>query len=525
MAHDVFLSHSSRNKTVADAMCAVLESAGIRCWAAPRDVPPGATWADAITGAIRESRAFVLIFSSDSNRSPQVLREVDQAVQAGVPLFPFRIDETAASPALDFYIRVAHWLDALTPPLTAHLHRLRDALKALLESAGPTGPPPPPPEPPARHGRRRLIVAVVLAVLLIAGGAYALLRDREHSRPTGGSAGLTVKTEEEARSPTVIDPWRDVLDAAVAAAGAGDWETASKRLAEAKAALAPAAALPAMLLEGVAYYEEGAWRAFLQGWAEAVGSERDAATRYPKRIRRTKDGAVMVLIPAGTFQMGAVPGDVEAHEDEKPRHEVTLSKAYYMDEHEVTLRQWSLYLAGGGGTFPDRLRGESTDAHPIHKVTWSETVAFARWAGATLPTEAQWERAAKGGHDDYVYPWGTADQTSRRNVGGSDDGFGGIAPVKSYAPNDFGLYDMSGNVWERCADLYDSAYYRASPTRDPLGPQSGLKSLPGADSDFSGVVRGGGWGGDSAVRVSHRISSNAFVERFDGLGFRLTKSL
>ena len=131
MAHDVFISYSERDKTVADAMCATLEGRKIRCWIAPRDVGPG-TWAGALIDAIRESRVFVLIFSDGSNRSPQVLREVAEAVSSGIPIIPFRIEDVQLSKDMQYYIKTIHWLDAFTPPLERHLKKLVGWIEALL---------------------------------------------------------------------------------------------------------------------------------------------------------------------------------------------------------------------------------------------------------------------------------------------------------------------------------------------------------------------------------------------------------
>ena len=181
---------------------------------------------------------------------------------------------------------------------------------------------------------------------------------------------------------------------------------------------------------------------FLAGWAEPVGTELDAATGFPQRIRRLKDGMEMVLVPAGTFRMGVVPGDVLGKdiEDERPRHEVTLTKAYYLDVHEVTnaqfltfaeatnhatkpeVRNWARVFSPEGRAADDawaetpgaswRLpltgatKQDDWEAHPVVLVSWGDATDYAAWAGAELPTEAQFERALRAGVEDAVYPWG-----------------------------------------------------------------------------------------------------------------------
>jgi hypothetical protein len=131
MAHDVFISHSSLDKPVADAMCALLEADGVRCWIAPRDVLPGVPFAETIIDAIAQSRILVLIFSSRSNDSDQVLREVDQAVRKGIYIVPFRIENVPLSKPMEYYVAATHWLDALTPPLERHLQYLAETIRIL----------------------------------------------------------------------------------------------------------------------------------------------------------------------------------------------------------------------------------------------------------------------------------------------------------------------------------------------------------------------------------------------------------
>src|SRR2546430_1350524 len=155
MAHDVFISHSSNNRTVANAVCAALESIGIRCWIAPRDVLPGRSYSGEITRAIQQSRAFVLIFSEHSNNSEQVLREVQLAANSRLHIVQFRIDAVLPSDDLEYYLSGPHWLDAVTPPLEDHLDQLKSSMKALLslpragseETVVAAAAPPPPPPP------------------------------------------------------------------------------------------------------------------------------------------------------------------------------------------------------------------------------------------------------------------------------------------------------------------------------------------------------------------------------------------
>ncbi|MGD0644662.1 MAG: TIR domain-containing protein [Candidatus Bathyarchaeia archaeon] len=132
MAHDVFVSYSAKDKPVADAVCATLESRKIRCWIAPRDVLPGADYATALINGINDSRLMIVVFSNESNKSTHVMREVERAVSKAIPIIPLRIENVTPSKAMEYYLSTPHWLDAITPPLETHLQKLADTVQTLL---------------------------------------------------------------------------------------------------------------------------------------------------------------------------------------------------------------------------------------------------------------------------------------------------------------------------------------------------------------------------------------------------------
>lgn len=138
MAHDVYISYSSPDKAIADAMCATLERRGIRCWIAPRDIKPGESYASAIVDAVGVSHVFVLIFSHSASQSRQVVNEVAEAIDRDIPVIPFRIEDVLPSKELSYFIGNIHWLDALTPPLEQHLLRLIEDVQRLLDIPQPT---------------------------------------------------------------------------------------------------------------------------------------------------------------------------------------------------------------------------------------------------------------------------------------------------------------------------------------------------------------------------------------------------
>ena len=117
MTHDVFISYSSKDKAVADAVCATIENRKVRCWIAPRDVPPGLPYAAALVNAINDSKVFVLVLSKGSNSSGAVMREVEEAVDTGIPIIPLRIEDIEPTAAMRYYIKSLHWIDAMSPPL------------------------------------------------------------------------------------------------------------------------------------------------------------------------------------------------------------------------------------------------------------------------------------------------------------------------------------------------------------------------------------------------------------------------
>ena len=243
-----------------------------------------------------------------------------------------------------------------------------------------------------------------------------------------------------------------------------------------------------------------------------------------QKIRFETDRAVMRLIPAGEFEMGDHFG--EGQSDERPVHTVYLD-AFYMDETEVTNAMYRSFVeATGYSNIPfhwnkaDDLGRLGKPHFPVIYVTWYDAMAYAQWAGKRLPTEAEWEYAARGGRVGGRYPWGDEASHAHANYSGEvePDIWYWPAPVKRFPQNDYGLYDMAGNVWEWCMDEYDRDFYATSPRNNPVA--GGL-----IDNDFRTlsahrVWRGGAWdGGAKSLTVSNR-SQSAPSSRFLKTGFR-----
>ena len=240
----------------------------------------------------------------------------------------------------------------------------------------------------------------------------------------------------------------------------------------------------------------------------------------PTRANDQKGGLEYVEIPPGKFQMGCVDGDDACLNQEKPRHNVAITNPFWLSRTEVTVgayerfiedggykeeQYWQAGTAGGTGDPLDWMSQRSQPDEPVVGISWYEAFAYCAWAGGRLPTEAEWEYAARGGQEGRRYPWGN--QATETDASFSSE----RQPVASFRQNDWGLYDVSGNVWEWTQDWYREDYYQNSPNSDPRGPRKGELR----------VTRGGSWksGTASVLRLSGRYGRQP-EERTEGIGFR-----
>jgi sulfatase modifying factor 1 len=255
-----------------------------------------------------------------------------------------------------------------------------------------------------------------------------------------------------------------------------------------------------------------------------------------------RDGQKYAWIPAtaAPFEMGCSTGDLECGDDEKPAHPVTLSKGFWMAQMPVTVSAWKRYRAATGApTLPTtddygrtNWNEAGPDDMPVVMETWQEASSFCQWAGMRLPTEAEWEYAARAGttgerygdldsiawygnnsgnqHIDAAALWASLNQNDpayeqRLKANGNT-----THTVGQKQPNPWQLEDMLGDVWQWTADWYSDRYYQSSPDRDPSGPSSGQYK----------VLRGGSWANMSGkVRVSGRLANDPGLQ-FNRIGFR-----
>ena len=208
MKYTVFISHSSNDKAVADRVCNFLEGHGIKCWIAPRDVTPGKNYGAAIVDAIDECAVFLLILSNESNRSGQVVREVERAASRNAVLIPVRVEDVKPSRDLEFYVSTAHWLDASGKPLEKHLDALVDAIMNWQNKAEPqvhpVMPRTSPVQPTVRRSNLLLLVGGAIVVVAIIGFAIRLA-NRPHSpglAQASTSVGVAKDSGSQAASPS-----------------------------------------------------------------------------------------------------------------------------------------------------------------------------------------------------------------------------------------------------------------------------------------------------------------------------------
>ncbi|MGQ0733751.1 MAG: formylglycine-generating enzyme family protein [Acidobacteriota bacterium] len=259
--------------------------------------------------------------------------------------------------------------------------------------------------------------------------------------------------------------------------------------------------------------------------------------------------AGMAVVPAGDYWMGRVRlwlideigWQVRERADDRPLHLVHLD-AFAIDVHEVTNAAYGEFVAATGRRAPYHWRGGQPPADrgtmPVYNVSWHDAVAYCAWKGKRLPTESEWEKASRGGLDRQDFPWGMEYDAAPSGAGGQSDtppagGPGSAAAaaprpnawsnsalgptaVGSFAPNGYGVYDMSGNVWEWTADWYDLFAYSVAERRNPTGPATGQYK----------VIRGGGWS-ESESRlgtVYHRNFANPDLKA-PTVGFRCAASV
>ena len=408
-SHDVFISYSSSDKTVAEAACHVIEEHGIRCWIAPRDVPPGSNYADVIDAAIIGCSVFVLIFSQEAAISAWVQSELNIAFSEQKHIIPFRIDDTPLRGANRLILNKTHWIDAF--PL--YEEKLAELSKSILRILG---------------------------------------RDTDSHLSTFDSARRSKSLMGRVSLKSVLIVITIFF-----------------------------------LCSAVTYYYSFYLRrqTFIYDENGLFVKTGQLDSRQSEALCSILNG--MVKVEGGIFEMGNLPSvDMDGMRVEQDKygdvvHPVSLSD-FYICRHELTQEEWSAFVPLENYTkYPG-------GKNPVDYLSWDDCVQFTEILSSltglrfSLPTEAQWEFAARGGNPGKnrgnYYSGGNDAQT----VGWifSSSGKREIQPVERKTSNELGLYDMTGNVSEWCLDFF--AEYPDSLVENPTGPNNGeLRVLRGGD--------------------------------------------
>jgi formylglycine-generating enzyme required for sulfatase activity len=476
MPRQVFVSHASANADMAMAICNGLEVRGVSCWIAPRDVAFDGTYGTEIMKGLRECDVFLILVTDASAESQQVEREAERASHYKKRIIPVIVGRNEPGPRLEFYVAGRQQFPCGSMPDDRFLADLTSAIR----QGGGAGAPPAPraPRTPEAHGIpsasvKLLAAAAAIAVILIVA-AYMYSRS-----PASGPTA--VQTQDSSTRPEASESTpRESAPPPFDGAAQGGARSQPQVVQSSSPPASRTAAATADSREGRA----SAPPPPAPGPAPAAGAS-SAVTVNGAGLR-------FVAIPAGTFQMGCSEGDTACSDDERPVRRVAVFP-FQMSRTEVTQEFWEAVT----GKNPSDFEGSG---QPVESVSWEDAQNFVdrlnqRGDGFRyrLPTEAEWEYAARAGEntapDLTAVAWfGLAQRSARSSR---------PQAVGTKAPNRWGLYDMLGNVAEWCEDWYSPSFQR--------------------------VVRGGGWDDDpSALRLSARGKATPTTKTY-AIGVRLVR--
>ena len=549
MSH-VFLSHAKTDGSWTQGLCDALEAAGIPCWIAPRDIPAGERFVEAIVRALGESHAVVVVVSERSAASRYVLAEVKRAFEEGRKIVPVRLDGATLPPELEFYTNQHQWVEAQGREPADVLPELKAALGGTTSPAHPVASRAPLPAAAARRSRAPLFIVGLLAVAGLVGGLFAWApwsatssgpgtpaapQGTPRLQITAPEATAWVREDHVTVNGTVGDAheadrlrvrvndriWCDrlvgdgTIDVTVSLSEPGSHTIAVEVVR------GEAVATAAMLsIERAA--PAPAWH------AQPTQAQWDAAERWHLPVAFENElGMRFVLVPPGSARLGAEPGDGDAYADEVGR-EVHFERPFYLQVGEVDNAMWRAYDRTHSAGRVGRADLDAPDL-PVVNVRHGDAERFAEWLSVEkapqhryrLPREAEWEYAARdagacggaGGCEDGQVNYGDEGAASlveawRLRTQGVD-GAPRPVPRDRLTPNALGLRHMRGNVAEWVADRFGTPATTGAEVL--LGPARGRLR----------VVRGGSWGSAPAdVRLSSRLGwppdrPDAFI------GFRL----
>jgi formylglycine-generating enzyme required for sulfatase activity len=534
--HQVFISYASDNissttsdRQVADRICIALESQGIRCWIAPRDILPGNDWMDAIIDAVDHTKIIVLVFSANTEKSQWVKDEIKLALEEKRTIIPFRIQDVSPQRALKLLKVRCQWMDAFTPPLEKHIESL---VKIVSRHLGITPAMPPKDEekqpgvvkevireekikPKKPLPYKRILIAVSIIILFLS--AVFLINQwvkKEVISTEKTSEEIVKPVDVTGNTPEKQEPAGETQQKSVEKKPGKKEDVKLTQEASTKKAEKISQEEPAFIEE---VKSKGAQ-------VKPIGKDSWEAY-YPDY------DITMIYIPAGEFMMGQTDEEKKwligqigekdynsYYADETPLHKVYLD-GYWIGKYEVTFAQYDRYCNETKIEKTDD-EGWGRENRPVINVSWNEAGAYCQWLSDktglqfNLPTESQWEKAARG-NDQRKYPWGGREPD--KDLANFSFKVGKTTPVGSYpaGASPYGLLDMAGNVWEWCSDRYEAGYYKNSPLKNPTGPAGGSYR----------VFRGGGWHYYARFLRCADRSNHGPSNRYYFLGFRLRQDI
>jgi formylglycine-generating enzyme required for sulfatase activity len=510
----IFISYSRQDQLFVRRLATDLESLGADIWLDVDDIPVGMKWSTAIQEGLDSTEVMIVVVSPYSMSSKNVEDEWQYFQDHKKPIVlvllePSRMHfQLSRIQYIDFHTKL--YDDALRM-LHSHLGEIGAALNPIpanfVSSANAKSsilrPGPAPLAPPPSHvimPRSAILLMGALLVTLIVGSGFVITR---LSTPTPIPSPTSVALVIKATSTSTATATQSPTSSPTHTPSATPTATSSATLTPTETSTST---------------------------SSPTATETPIPTKVPGAVRYDDKGVAQVWVPDGCFIMGSDPAkDKTAKPDEQPAHEVCFSKGFWIDQIEVTNRNYQTFVLAGGytnqtywsdagwkwlqstGQIGPRLfkNVQTGPNYPQVGMTWYEAEAYAKWRGGRLPTEAEWEYAARG-PQSLIYPWGNEYLSGQGNLAkvANDTTSAGLFKNGASWVNAF---DLTGNVWEWTADWYDSNTYTASKATDPIGPPTGTEKTQRGGSFSSGATLG---------RAAYRTSGSP-ISATTATGFRI----
>jgi formylglycine-generating enzyme required for sulfatase activity len=494
----IFISYSSKDQKVARTICTTLENRGLACWVSFRNVKPGQNHQEQIVKAIHSAKIMVLVFTAQANNSNEIKKELALASQNNLVVIPVRIEDVIPSGAFAYELATRQWIDMfddwensiaqlvelIASTIDDHPSGDRALAAPKRSTVGALGDAPTP-RKAGWQSRRALLMAAFLGVVLIGSvGVWVvdIYRPRIPPVPTPVQPPPTVPT-----GPPPVQPF-----------------------------VAPMQA-PATPVQPSS------------SGVTPLSPERERALNPKDSFKECDKCPEMIVVPAGSFTMGAPDSEQGHMATELPQHRVTIAKSFAVGRFAVTFDEWDACVADGGcnGYTPSD-QGWGRGQQPVINVSWDDAKAYVAWlskkTGKTyrLLSEAEREYVTRAGTTTPFW-WGGSISTSQANYNGNNTYAGGengeyrqkTVPVNSFAPNPWGLYQVHGNVWDWVEDCHDDSY---------LGAPSNGAAWTSGDCGRR-AVRGGSWHSSPQLLRSADRGWLPTEVRSSGVGFRLGRTL